>query len=280
VRRLNIRFAQGSATNNLATAGVLVHNFDQPHSRIDAWNIACMGSPWCSSSSDRWSASLINPSVPWLYSNKGAGFVLSADVVNRGGLVSCAWSEDGGTKRITCDTPSHSASCIPGCATDTHQWCEERRADALLSGVHDCPWRPDQLGAMIAQHEWRLRQPPWPPPRPWIPHNEVILDSRAWNRSLPSLVEAIFFNDNRSATFAARVRARFLAAFRLDPADVPLTRLRMRAHPSATKVEWPGSGPFELVDAMHVLESLALERCGQNCTARRRASRWRGLRVG
>ena len=65
LERLNERFARGRPTTDLASAGVLVHQFDTPDAaRYDSPWLPCPADKWCSKWADRFSTSVINRRIP------------------------------------------------------------------------------------------------------------------------------------------------------------------------------------------------------------------------
>ena len=57
-------------------------------------------------------------------------------------------------------------------------------------------------------------------------YNEVVIDGLAYNRNLPRTVEAFVLGSNDDVTKARAVHGRFLEAYGLTAADVPLLRYR------------------------------------------------------
>ena len=121
---LNARFKNGHPTDDLAAAGVLVHQF---HNGADSdWRPwmpcpdTCYGGPcWCSKFNDRFSCSIVSVKTlskkgdVGMYSVQNAGFVLrpAANKVN------CAYPADGGSESKSC---KDEAGCVPGCGS---KWC-------------------------------------------------------------------------------------------------------------------------------------------------------------
>ena len=65
-----------------------------------------------------------------------------------------------------------------------------------------------------------------------LDHNEIIIGRVPWEEALPGLIDAIFvagppwrWGDHAEFAAAMETRARFLEAYGLDGADVPLVRM-------------------------------------------------------
>lgn len=139
VELLNKRFREGVPSNDLAKAGILVHQFDS----VDDPNPT--GSPWQPGAGkpeygDRLSASLINKNmradergnVP-IYSFSTAGLILSPHH-NR---MNCGYPYDVGSLGRAC---WGAPGCTPGCTSD--------QGDVWCARGHDewpCAWRSSNL---------------------------------------------------------------------------------------------------------------------------------------
>lgn len=133
VGELNQQFAVGRSSKALRDCGVLVHQIDpidtgrvadvvaaqQPQSNPRPW-APCprVEGSWCAKYGDRLSASLINRQVPFTFSPKNPGFVISPA---RAKLL-CSFPGDGGTMSKTCrEDPERTGGkwtrtdCVPGC---------------------------------------------------------------------------------------------------------------------------------------------------------------------
>ena len=95
--QLNARFAAGVPSDTLASAGVLLRQFDSLSSRDTPW-LPCSQATWCGGLADRWSASLVNPTVRRLYD---------------GSKVSCIDAREGHATHNTCALHS-SCATLPG----------------------------------------------------------------------------------------------------------------------------------------------------------------------
>ena len=136
VEQLNTRFASGRPSNDLASAGVLVRQFDGLENQARPWE-PCTPGQWCYVYSDRFATTLVNRKQPLLYSRTAGGFVLNAAVAR----VLCAYNADGGSQSKQCRPPGVSEDCTPGCARS----CTE------LRDFRGCSWPPDQFEQMMEQ---------------------------------------------------------------------------------------------------------------------------------
>lgn len=213
---LNSRWANGHPTNDLVAAGVLLHTFDAMDAgRDDVWN-ACPDDSWCGRYNDRWSVSLINKRLPSFFRGSGqeagnepnAGFVLDSSAMEPAAeSISCAWAIDGGTLGVDCT--GQPSTCIPGCRDGF-----ECGTGGVVGDY--CWWGVDRLQDMLEQQE-RL-----------APHrgrdvcfeddckyNELIIGSRAWARTVPWLIAAVYFprGSLRAELRARAVHSALLRAF-------------------------------------------------------------------
>ncbi|KAL1495539.1 hypothetical protein AB1Y20_016902 [Prymnesium parvum] len=117
---LNARFHNptvGSAL--LEEAGVLIHTIDGYEEDAAPWQMACTPSPSCGWESDRVSASVIYAGKAGAYAAEapssayqgGGGVIIRPSAVR----VLCGYPGDGNTRRVTCQPPGVSSTCIPGC---------------------------------------------------------------------------------------------------------------------------------------------------------------------
>ena len=198
---VNARFADGSPSNDLAAAGVLVSSFDleTTHRADEPWRTAQTKS--CLSSSGRVSASLIRRGFSNVWSVGQGGFIVNPRLAT----VRCAYARDG----HSCRTES---GCDPWCASGRRDWfgcafVPEKISEMLLEQV--------QSFASVANEHQTFGQ--------WQVlgaqqnrYNEVVLAADAWTASMPSVVEAIFFHERSSdghKEAARQVHQRFLSAY-------------------------------------------------------------------
>ena len=201
--RLNERFRNGGAGNNLATAGVLVHQFDgmdDPNPDHNPWSPGARHSE----TGDRISAALINArmqadpgfNIP-IYSYSLAGIIMSP-AANR---LLCSYPYDVGSVGRRCWPRGVSDHCIPGCSrfdNDDNPWCQPG-SDQWKHEHPACAWRPENLDAMMrAREEVRSRELR-PPQKMWNDgkyYNELIFDAKYYQDHLPDSIEAVFYLDD------------------------------------------------------------------------------------
>ena len=151
---LNARYLYGQSSNDVAAAGILIHQLDG----IDLGDLRddfgrpkkpwmpcpATGMTWCSDIGDRMSASIINAQLPHLFSDVAAGFI-----INPQAKMLCSFPKDGGTMSYTCtaDEPG----CVPGCYGAGHlrKGCEN-----LVKGCYD----PDCVQNMLGPCPCAARQ--------------------------------------------------------------------------------------------------------------------------
>ena len=80
-------------------------------------------------------------------------------------------------------------------------------------------WRPDDFGAYLRRQEW------WQVLNRRLEHNEIIIGAAPWTAALPGLVDAVFVADGSGASAARDTHRRFLAAYGLSDAQVPLVAI-------------------------------------------------------
>ena len=231
VRLLNHRFMNGTPSNDLATAGVLVHVFDFGMA-TDFWN----AHGWAEFV-DRVSGSVFNRRLPYVYAygfhtaggngiedhTAASGIVLEPGAAQD--ALWCAWSGDAGT--------TGKPACRPSCGGQGQQ------------GGY-CAWPAEQFEEMMKAHE-QLNGVPADPNR-WQKYNEVMWHAQQYKASMPSIVQAFFGSTPASLAFARQTRARFAEHFGLSSAAElipPLLRLNVS---SASTVSSRPPGPFTLVE--------------------------------
>jgi len=237
---LNERFRGGGRSNDLAAAGVVVHQFDSLDDTDPARQPWQPGANW-RALGDRISATIINARMTHdpagnlpVYSLSNAGYVLNP-FVNR---MLCAHPFDVGSVNRVCGSHSY-PNCVPGCTTidgRAKQWCEPGDEDPW-----PCAWRPANLGSVMAARE-DLRAANV---KPRMKHHddgkfyaELVFDASHFIRGLPHSMDAMFFihgecndigdkfNHNAACEEYARIaHETVLRHFGLSPADLPLLRL-------------------------------------------------------
>lgn len=234
---LNARFVNGQASNDLSSAGVLIHQIDMTENPEYPWKACpqyCHGFGQvcgCHFLRDRLSSSLIFAEMPRvgldggipIYSEKAGGVIYHTD----DGMtrIFCAFAGDAGTRARVCDPPGASGSCTPGCTDEWHQWCNGAagQGDVWCNGD---PWSPDMLSFML--EGYRRRRPPF------AGYNEFVIDAEHFMGNLPNSIEAFWYPltdgcadlSDRCQMKVKEAHVHFLQEYRLDASDVPLLGLR------------------------------------------------------
>lgn len=188
------RWRDGGPSGEIAHAGLLVKMMDNMADDWDEPWHACRPPAWCSGT-DHVSASLVNRRLPHLYTEEhpgppDVGFVLSPRVT-----FYCAMVADGGT------------------ISAPHGGCDER----CTCGAPDCYYcvfHPEQLADFVRAHE---REAP-------ASYSEVVILREVWEGALPASIEAVICTRLSDCTAARDVHRRFLLAYQLSGAQVPLLR--------------------------------------------------------
>ena len=226
VDALNARFARATASNNLADAGILLHQFDNTEADMTAkqsllsvfkgkmtpeaaadlaepW-MPCPWSAWCASFGDRLSASLISEQMPYMFSGH-AGYIFSPAV-----NISCSYCSDGGTMAKMCNQERAAPTeCVPGCGaigTSETNWCDTTQdVTSLGADLWDCAFRPADLGYMLQRKQVIGSNT----------YNELVINTAHWQANLPGIIDAFFFlkNDDEGESKARSVHKRFHARY-------------------------------------------------------------------
>lgn len=246
---INARFHHPKhGSNLLEDAGVIVHMVDGYEEYGKPWQMACTPSPSCSWQSDRISASIIHKGRPGSYGPDAP----SGAYRGKGGIILrpasvtllCGYPGDGNTRRVTCQPPGVSSTCIPGCiqnyrvsidnsADPWQRWCDIADHTGQCEGDLSRPWRPADLGALMHRDQSSPRK---------AAYNELVIDGPSANAQLPTTIEAFFMlpTDPHDGQVARDAHRNFLATYpNLKAQDVPLLVYRP---------EDP-NGPFVLPDA-------------------------------
>ena len=163
--------------------------------------LPCPEHLWCREFGDRFSASIINPQMPFIFSDQKPGVVLNPEAL----LVNCAYRKDGATMHQTCDPPGRSEWCIPGCAS----------------------WG----GGFPPSHLQEMLQQQADDPNPWsgscgqgggCRHNEIVLDAATWVQHLPDTIQGFFAPSGSVEWQARQLQQRFADAFGVATSTVPL----------------------------------------------------------
>ena len=242
---LNERFRAGVASNDLAAAGLLLHQFDSmddPDPRGQPW-VPGAGKPVHEGypSGDRVSATLVNAHmkpepapqahrIP-LYSLSLAGIILSPER----NTLKCSFAFDAGTLERTCLEPSE--TCIPGCTHPSIRghpalWCERN------NHRWPCAWRPSDLHQMLEVREELRTLGQKPDGKFWDDHkfyDELVFDSKVFVSQLPGSMEAVFFLEGadcgaegdgpKCEAYARSAHANMKREFGLTDVQLPLVRL-------------------------------------------------------
>ncbi|KAL1510268.1 hypothetical protein AB1Y20_006590 [Prymnesium parvum] len=145
---VNRRFKEGRRSNDLAAAGLLIHQFDamdDPDPNGEPW-IPGKGK-W--DTGDRISAALINAQmvkepngqIP-VYSNSLSGVILAPET----NTLLCSYPFDVGSLERVCYPRGVSDTCIPGCTPNggATQWCE-----GFFKDPWPCAWAPSKTDIMM-----------------------------------------------------------------------------------------------------------------------------------
>lgn len=218
VKKLNDRFHAGEPSNDLTTAGLLIHQFD---SRDDA---NPDGQPWAPTT-NAISAAIINGrlqpeqdrgNVP-LYSYSLAGLILTPEY----NQVRCSYAYDTGS--IQWNGACNSYRCADTESVDIH-------------AQRGCAFNPTGLQRMMeAQLELRRRGMK-PQFKVWDDHkfyNEVIIEDRVFAQNLPKSITAVFYlptacddiyDGPKCEAYARGAHRNMLRHFKLTEAQLPLVK--------------------------------------------------------
>ena len=193
----------------LGDAGLLVHSFDGWESPEETWHTKSDLS--CSLLHQGQHNPEAGPQSLPIYS-AGAGFILRP-----------------GATPLLCGKAGDSAGqCGRWCPhVDPDEALDESWRNVAQNG-DGCggSWRPEDFPAYLR------RQERWQVLNSRLEHNEIIIGRVPWEEALPGLIDAIFVagppwrgGNREEFTAAMETRARFLEAYGLDGADVPLVRM-------------------------------------------------------
>lgn len=236
--RLNSRFRDGVASDDLREVGVLIRVFEGMAGRHAAAWEACRDDEFCARAGDRLASSIVNGHMPHLFSFDAPGMIVAPDFAR----VLCSYHGDGNDFMRFCRPPTEwlkmavvlepDGTCVPGC-TSRFGWCDDRWQPCPLCEEVKCAWRPSGLVDMMLAHAAKLVS--WQAGAQSCAksghygrsrcHNEVVLDAEAWGSALPSAVEAIFYqrkSTSESVAWARTLHADFLRTYGLSAREVPL----------------------------------------------------------
>ena len=83
-------------------------------------------------------------------------------------------------------------------------------------------WHPEDFPAYLRRQEW------WQVLNRRLEHNEIIIGAQPWTHALPGLIDAVFVADGSGSSEARDTHRRFLAAYGLSDAQVPLVAINLR----------------------------------------------------
>lgn len=213
MQRLNSRFRDGHASNDLEEAGVILRQFDSTEDYSAPWRGCPHGKKVpegagndCAIFGGRFSASIVNaalvkpskigPDKIALYA-KESGVVYNPQAT----LLNCVYGGDGGTRRYPNDgCGPEKLFCDPG-RSARDGWCDGK------------PHTPDRLADIL---RYQLA----------AAYNEVVINTAYISSHLPDAVDAFFYVAGAPETLrrhAVEAHAHFLAAYpELSAADHPL----------------------------------------------------------
>lgn len=233
VDKLNKRFAEGKYTNNLAEAGVMLHQFDgldDPNPNGEPWRPGA--GRW--DVSDRISASLVYASMARdkagnlpLYSFDLGGIILSSEF-NR---LLCSHPGDVGSLARKCAVLGGEGECVPGCSVQGESpWC-------LAEWNFYCAFAPSRLADAMQTRDELSKRGEFYHHKMWNDgkfYDEHIFDAFTFTSNLPKSIVAFFFirgncgdayDGPKCESYVRLAHANFLRHFGLTRDDVPLVRL-------------------------------------------------------
>ena len=237
VDEINRRFREGIPSNSLATAGVLVHEFDklEDWEHDQPWKTCSKSSEnsWCTDQAKHESCTLINKDLPHLFveapntaaddpSDGSMGFILSPRVTE----ILCSFYADGGTQGQPdggCFHTLHDGikKPVPKCNPQP-AGCDQAqfnaKAGVILPAV-GCGryWNCAFVGTEMLGDMMRTQQR-----ENSGKYNEVVVSSKFWDDHLPGIIEAVFFISTEEK--ARAVHRNFLAAYGKTRHEVPLVQ--------------------------------------------------------
>ena len=207
VEALNRRFRNGRPSDDLASSGVLVRQFDTLDDASKKW-LPCPpegNNNWCKHFSDRWPTSIINANQLALYYGPGKGGLIIAPTVE----LFCAYPADGNSMAKVCDPLfGDGDTCIPGC----YPKGQECQGDVTWT----CSYPPERLRDALQAQANRVDYQ--------SSNNELVVDVRTVVSRLPDAIEGFFFIGDR--TEAEQTRHTFLAEYGMtEETGPPLVEL-------------------------------------------------------
>jgi len=220
VATLNHQFEYGHPADDIATNGVLLRQFDDLSAGSmnhdgtgELWK-PCPRSAWCGHYHAQWPASIVSTHVRHTYYVSRGGMLLNPHLVD----FFCIYNDDGNSMGKTCGGGYGDAHCIPGCSPPGQQ-CQDVRHS------WSCSWPPSHLAdCMRAQLQTSDGARPIAQA---VRHNEIVIDTRSIEAHLPRVVSGFFFVQDASK--ARLARSNFIAAYGLEPGQVPLVKMDFSA---------------------------------------------------
>lgn len=246
MERLNARFRRDPwtvewlPTGEIADAGVLVHVIDGRENPNEAWRPSVPSQP---EQEESWTEFYLKQSASFVYAGQAAGasdrgiplFGYGFGLIFRPGAVNrlfCGFGSDAGGHGI-CHPVSE--FCKPGCSsTSTDKYCDPqtmREEPNNQAGTCDgLPWRMADFGTFLQKAAFNGF------------YNEIIIDSRWWDRHLPHSVEFMYYGtaDASVAINTKAVHRHFLQKYKLTEDEFPLLQM--------DKNDW--HAPFKLATKM------------------------------
>ena len=203
--RLNQRFRNGQATNNIRKVGVFVRQIDA-ESNMNKPYLPCPDTQYCSFLNDRWSGSIINADTRHVY-NTNLGFVL-APTANLSAAVMCSYPGDGGTQSKRCSPPGVRDNCKPGCYFGSPNWCPNENHWWGCNG-----YPRSRLYQMLTRSAEANR------------YNEVVLDIQSLMLTWPEGIEAVFYITDKGKSSARQVQRQLVQDYGEAAASIPILKL-------------------------------------------------------
>ena len=269
--RINHRFLNGFPSNDLALAGVLVHQTDTMDATDEPW------APQRGSHADRLAASIVNARLPYMYSTSAVGVVLRPDLAQ--GLIRCAYGRDGGSYNMGdhgcgwgSDPPErfdvmmrynqnqpYTGYCLYGAPTSEDRsgcryneeslatGCPAQCLHATASYLTGSVLEVSSPASLLKLVQRAIGIPPGAHHRLLTACSQVVLNGFEYSELLPQVVEAVIFPINGHVDVregdeasARNIRMHFVHKYGLSAAQVPLLSYDVAAARS-------GKAPFVAV---------------------------------
>ena len=227
---LNERFYSAQPSADLATVGLILHQFDGIEQAGALWK-SCTSHCGTSNGAVGALTGRISASIASMRLRNRPDRMAIPLINTHGGVVArpgevhvaCAYGIDGATVNL------HGGANGDGCPDE---WCDPSKAHEQngYCGFWGAPphaaWRAADLATLLALHEehgesykgvgWRSG------------YNEAVLDGISWNENLPNTIEAFFVvsnGDNAATSQVREAHAKFLAQYGISRDEVPLLAL-------------------------------------------------------